>query len=145
MSSKSLFTDAIQVPPDPIFALTAEYLQDSFVGKVNLGQGTYRDERGNPWVLPSVQKAREELLHDGLNHEYLPILGLEDLRLEACKLALGDELFTRFRSQVITYLQKNHSLCVGLHRHQANEEILLACKLPKYVRHRGSTSRRAIT
>ncbi|KAE8396588.1 pyridoxal phosphate-dependent transferase [Aspergillus alliaceus] len=83
------------VPPDATFALTAQYNADAFSQKVNLGQGTYRVENGQPWVLPSVQKARESLLSQGLYHEYLPILGLRDFRNEAIKLALGSEIYTK--------------------------------------------------
>ena len=43
-------------PADPIFALTASYKGDSFKQKVNLGVGAYRDNEGNPYVLPVVRK-----------------------------------------------------------------------------------------
>lgn len=100
MSSASLFDKATYIPPDPIFALTAEYLKDEFTGKVNLGQGTYRDEHGNSWVLPSVQETRNKLAREGLNHEYLPILGLEKFRLSSTRLVLGDHIFGALKSQV---------------------------------------------
>lgn len=98
--SASFFEAASYIPPDAIFALTAEYNADTFPQKVNLGQGTYRDENGQPWVLPSVQKARETLLSQGLYHEYLPILGLQTFRNEATKLALGSEIYDKKQSQV---------------------------------------------
>ena len=98
--SASFFDAASYIPPDAIFALTAEYNADTFPQKVNLGQGTYRDENGQPWVLPSVQKARETLLSQGLYHEYLPILGLQTFRNEATKLALGSEIYDKKQSQV---------------------------------------------
>lgn len=99
-ASASFFEAASYIPPDAIFALTAEYNADTFAQKVNLGQGTYRDENGQPWVLPSVQKARGTLLSKGLNHEYLPILGLQTFRNEATKLALGSEIYDKKKSQV---------------------------------------------
>ncbi|KAI4735369.1 aromatic-amino-acid aminotransferase [Aureobasidium sp. EXF-12298] len=91
--AESWFAAAEYVPPDPIFALTAQYLRDSFPLKVNLGQGTYRDHDGKPWVLPSVRQAREQLLAEGLNHEYLPILGLHDFRERAAETALGSTIY----------------------------------------------------
>ncbi|QMW28328.1 hypothetical protein AFCA_003881 [Aspergillus flavus] len=99
-ASASFFEAASYIPPDAIFALTAEYNADTFAQKVNLGQGTYRDENGQPWVLPSVQKARGTLLSKGLNHEYLPILGLQTFRNEATKLALGSEIYDKKQSQL---------------------------------------------
>ncbi|GMF73695.1 unnamed protein product [Aspergillus oryzae] len=50
-ASASFFEAASYIPPDAIFALTAEYNADTFAQKVNLGQGTYRDENGQPWTL----------------------------------------------------------------------------------------------
>ncbi|KAL4735380.1 pyridoxal phosphate-dependent transferase [Aspergillus similis] len=87
--SPSIFSTAPYIPPDAIFALTAEYNADPSPVKVNLGQGTYRDDYGLPWVLPSVQEARRILIGKGLVHEYLPILGLKGLRNEAARLVFG--------------------------------------------------------
>ena len=97
--NKTWFDQARYIPPDAIFALTAQYVADSFPQKVNLGQGTYRDENGNPWVLPSVRQSRD-LLSQKLNHEYLPIVGLASFRQETAKLALGAELFAKQESKV---------------------------------------------
>lgn len=90
---ESWFQKTRLIAPDAIFALTAQYLADSDPRKVNLGQGTYRDGQGQPWVLPSVIKAREALLAQGLHHEYLPILGLASFRDATAKLVLGSDLF----------------------------------------------------
>ena len=78
-------------PPDAIFDLTRQYLADSNPQKVNLGQGTYRDGAGNPWVLPSVKASKRKLESENINHEYLPILGLASFRQRACELVLGKE------------------------------------------------------
>lgn len=99
-TAQSRFEQARFIPPDAIFALTAQYLKDSFPHKVNLGQGAYRDADGKPWVLPSVNKARQTLLEQGLNHEYLPILGLSTFRQAAAELLLGPELFAQRENKV---------------------------------------------
>lgn len=96
----SLFHTAPFIPADAIFALTAQYNADSFPRKVNLGQGAYRDENAQPWILPSVQKARELLAKDNLNHEYLPILGHAGFRTAAPRTALGLDLFGRVENRV---------------------------------------------
>ncbi|KAL6238693.1 hypothetical protein BDW75DRAFT_237138 [Aspergillus navahoensis] len=86
----SLFSTAPYIPSDAIFALTAEYNADPSPAKVNLGQGTYRDNNGLPWVLPSVQEARRIINKNGLLHEHLPILGLKGLRDGAARLIFGE-------------------------------------------------------
>lgn len=96
----SYFSQAQFIPPDAIFALTAQYLEDSHPQKVNLGQGTYRDADGKPWVLPSVNEARESLLARGLNHEYLPIAGLPAFREATAELVMGQKLLEEHRSTV---------------------------------------------
>ncbi|RAL02671.1 putative aspartate aminotransferase [Aspergillus ibericus CBS 121593] len=89
MTSSSLFNDVPCTPPDAIFELTALYRADSAPHKVNLGQGTYRDSEGHPWILPAVQAAKARL--QDADHEYLPILGLPAFRTLASALVLGDE------------------------------------------------------
>lgn len=101
-TAESRFDQARFIPRDAIFALTAQYLEDPFPQKVNLGQGTYRDADGKPWVLSSVNKARETLLSQGLNHEYLPILGMSTFQQAVVKLVLGPELSAERESKVLS-------------------------------------------
>ncbi|KAF7562886.1 hypothetical protein G7046_g1244 [Stylonectria norvegica] len=86
--SSSAFARAEFIPPDSIFDVTRRYVADTYRNKVNLGQGTYRDENGNPWILPSVRLAEDKITNAG--HEYLPIAGLKDFRDEAVKLVFHD-------------------------------------------------------
>jgi aspartate aminotransferase, cytoplasmic len=85
VSPVSLFEKATYIPPDAIFDVTRRYLADEDPNKVNLGQGTYRDENGKPWILPAVRMAKDKLGNDGY-HEYLPIAGLKEFRDEAVNL-----------------------------------------------------------
>ncbi|KZF23865.1 aromatic-amino-acid aminotransferase [Xylona heveae TC161] len=98
--AQSLFQTAPYIPPDAIFALTADYLADPSPKKVNLGQGTYRDSNGQPWVLPSVRKSRQILQDQQLNHEYLPILGHAGFRKAAAKLVLGNSLYQPLEKKI---------------------------------------------
>ncbi|PYH85795.1 PLP-dependent transferase [Aspergillus uvarum CBS 121591] len=77
-SMSSVFATVAYTPPDAIFELTKAYLADLDPRKVNLGQGTYRDGHGNPWVLPAVAAAKETIKN--CDHEYLPILGHPQFR-----------------------------------------------------------------
>ncbi|TEY65337.1 hypothetical protein BOTCAL_0141g00220 [Botryotinia calthae] len=81
-----------QAPEDPLFGLMAAYRADTFDKKVDLGIGAYRDNTAKPWVLPVVKKADEILRNDpALNHEYLPIAGLNTFTSAAAKLMLGSD------------------------------------------------------
>ncbi|ORY58447.1 aspartate aminotransferase [Pseudomassariella vexata] len=86
-ASSSAFSEATFIPPDSIFDVTRRYLADTTPNKVNLGQGTYRDADGKPWILPSVRSAKGEIAAADCGHEYLPIAGLKSFRDEAVKLA----------------------------------------------------------
>lgn len=81
----SFFNSAEYIPADAIFQVTKNYLADTDPNKVNLGAGTYRDENGKPWVLPSVRLAKKAIANAG--HEYSPILGLPAFREKAVELA----------------------------------------------------------
>lgn len=94
--TKSLFADAEPIPRDSIFEVTRRLNADPSPDKINLGQGTYRDENGQPWILPSVRMAEESLGETG--HEYLPIAGFKPLRDEAVKLVFeGTKAFKENR------------------------------------------------
>lgn len=96
----SLF-DAVEfVPPDAIFDLTRLYLADPDIRKVNLGQGTYKDEQGDPWILPSVRAAKERI--QDANHEYLPILGLATFRSLATQLIYREDSMVIRENRVST-------------------------------------------
>lgn len=84
----SAFDSASYIPPDSIFEVTKNYLADSHPQKVNVGAGTYRDENGQPWVLPSVRMARSLIADCG--HEYLPIAGLKSFREGVNQLVFHD-------------------------------------------------------
>ncbi|CAK1544209.1 unnamed protein product [Leptosia nina] len=77
-------------PPDVILGITEAYKRDTNPKKVNLGVGAYRDDNGNPFVLPSVRKAEEIIHKKGLNHEYAPIGGEASYTDAVAKLAFGE-------------------------------------------------------
>lgn len=91
MSSASRFANVKLGPPIEVFALNRSYLDDTYEHKVNLGVGAYRTDEGKPWVLPVVHKTELQMANDEtLNHEYLPVLGLEQFSTAATKMLLGD-------------------------------------------------------
>lgn len=62
---------------------------------MSLGVGAYRTDDGKPWVLPVVKKAEAKLAGDvdkeSINHEYLPVLGLDSFSSGATAMLLGKD------------------------------------------------------
>lgn len=67
----SLFAGTTPVPADPILGLVAAFLEDPSPNKVNLAQGAYRTEQGEPLLLDAVRKAEERVVARGGSKEYL--------------------------------------------------------------------------
>ncbi|KAI1206330.1 aminotransferase class I and II [Annulohypoxylon truncatum] len=123
LTQNSKFNNAEFIPPDAIFDVTRRYLADECPNKVNLGQGTYHDENGQPWILPSVRMAKAKIGECG--HEYLPIAGLKSFRDEAVKLAFhGTKAFGEGRVASCQALSGTGSLLLaGLALKKANTGI----------------------
>ena len=52
----------------------------------------YRTDESKPWVLPVVRETESAMAADTtLNHEYLPILGLESFSTASMKMVLGED------------------------------------------------------
>ncbi|PYH90956.1 hypothetical protein BO71DRAFT_433375 [Aspergillus ellipticus CBS 707.79] len=52
----SFLPNISSLPPHSPFQLTGECESDSHPNKLNLGQGVYKDENGQTWALPTIQK-----------------------------------------------------------------------------------------
>ncbi|XP_049278240.1 aspartate aminotransferase, cytoplasmic [Anopheles funestus] len=88
----SIFASVELGPPVEVFALNKACLEDPNPNKVNLGVGAYRTNEGKPWILPVVKKAEAAIVADGsLNHEYLPVLGMDNITNAASSLLLGED------------------------------------------------------
>ena len=95
-------------PPIEVFKLGSDFTADTNPNKVkfenelkllqtcqvSLGVGAYRTDDGKPWILPCVKKAETKLAaqiqEETINHEYLPVLGLESFATAATTMLLGD-------------------------------------------------------
>lgn len=91
----SYFEAVTDAPPIEVFQLGREYQADTCPDKVSLGVGAYRTDEGKPWILPCVKKAETILAglveEEKINHEYLPVLGLESFSQAATKMLLGED------------------------------------------------------
>ncbi|XGW06277.1 hypothetical protein V3C99_016521 [Haemonchus contortus] len=87
----SFFEGVAVAPPIEVFHMNKMFMDEKDPNKVNLTVGAYRTEEGKPWVLPVVREAEKLIAADeSLNHEYLPVLGMEAFTEAACHLVLGD-------------------------------------------------------
>jgi aspartate/tyrosine/aromatic aminotransferase len=84
-----MFESTATAPPDPIFALTEAYLNDSNPVKMNLGAGVYRDEHGRTPALAVVKEAERRIWQDETSKAYLPIEGDRQFARYVQKLILG--------------------------------------------------------
>ncbi|XP_023716437.1 aspartate aminotransferase, cytoplasmic isoform X2 [Cryptotermes secundus] len=103
-------------PPIEVFAVNKAYLDDTSDLKVNLSVGAYRTDEGKPWVLPVVRKTEKQLADDEtLNHEYLPVLGLDACSSAATKMLLGADssAFAQGRAFGVQTLSGTGALRVG--------------------------------
>jgi len=91
----SLFDCVTAAPPIEVFQLGRDFQADTSPDKVSLGVGAYRTEEGKPWILPVVKKAEnilaEKIEQESINHEYLPVLGLETFSTAATAMLLGED------------------------------------------------------
>lgn len=121
--SPSWFSCVQLGPPIEVFALNKSYLDDNHPKKVNLGVGAYRTNEGKPWVLPVVRKTEQQMAaNEELNHEYLPVLGLDTFTSAATKMLLGSDspAWTEGRAFGIQSLSGTGALKIGadfLHKH----------------------------
>ena len=59
MSTKASFSEVEAGPVDPMFVLKRDYENDKNPAKIDLGVGVLRDENGETFELPAVQKVRQ--------------------------------------------------------------------------------------
>lgn len=78
--------------PDAILGIAQAYRACTDPRKVNVCVGAYRDEHGQPWVLPSVRSAERLLLEQNDNKEYLPIEGDPEFLTAAMQFSYGPDM-----------------------------------------------------
>lgn len=89
LRAASTWAQVQQGPPDAILGITEAFKKDSHPQKINLGVGAYRDDKGKPYILPSVKTAEEKITSSGLDKEYAGITGVPDFIKAAAELAYG--------------------------------------------------------
>ena len=91
LRAASAWANVPQGPPDAILGITEAFKADKFSEKINLGVGAYRDDKGKPYVLPSVQTAEQKVVMSNLDKEYAGITGVPEFTKAAALLAYGPD------------------------------------------------------
>ena len=87
-----LWNGVSPMPADPILGVKEAYKRDTSDKKINLSVGAYRDDQGQPWVLPSVRIAERAIAADeSLNKEYQPVQGHAAFCERSAAFALSPE------------------------------------------------------
>ena len=87
----SLWANIPLAPADKILGLNEEFAKNPSPTKVNLGVGAYRDDKGKPYILPSVRAARIKLEAKNPDHEYAGIAGLAPFVKHSLEFAYGED------------------------------------------------------
>lgn len=91
LRAASTWSQVPEGPPDAILGITEAFKKDSHPKKINLGVGAYRDDKGKPYVLPSVKTAEQKVVEQNLDKEYAGITGVPAFTQAAAKLAYGSD------------------------------------------------------
>ncbi|KTW26537.1 uncharacterized protein T551_03454 [Pneumocystis jirovecii RU7] len=126
----STWANVKQGPLDPILGINEVFNLDKSSLKVNLGVGSYRDDNGKPYVLPSVKQAEKNIFAADLDKEYTLISGIPSFTKYAAELAYGENSapLKENRISVVQCISGTGALRVGgefLNRFYSSKKIYL--------------------
>ena len=84
-----IFANLERLPPDPILGVTAAFRADPAPGKIDLGVGVYRDERGETPVPAAVRAAERAMLDAQRTKTYVGPAGNVEFNERLVAMALG--------------------------------------------------------
>lgn len=96
-----MFQSLTPRPPDPLLALIKLFAEDTRQGKIDLGIGVYRDERGTTPVFRAVKEAEERLLKTQTTKSYVGPEGDRRYVELVRELAFGKSLSDRLGARLI--------------------------------------------
>ncbi|KAK8078676.1 aspartate aminotransferase- mitochondrial [Apiospora saccharicola] len=111
----STWANVPQGPPltEAVTGITEAFKADSFKEKINLGVGAYRDDKGKPYVLPSVRAAEQKIVSNNLNKEYAGITGVPEFTKSAAVLAYGKDSSALDRLVITQTISGTGALRIG--------------------------------
>jgi len=87
------FSEILEGQPDPIFGLNEAFQADVRPNKVNLIVGIYKDDQLRTHLMPSVKKAKDQILAQDLQADYLPMDGFPDFNERIGGLIFGEKVW----------------------------------------------------
>ncbi|TQS35052.1 hypothetical protein Golomagni_04538 [Golovinomyces magnicellulatus] len=106
-------TEELLESTDRDSGITEAFKADKFKEKINLGVGAYRDDHGNPYVLPSVRTVERAIILSKLDKEYAGTTGLPEFNKAAAALAYGSESTVLDRLAVAQSISGTGALRIG--------------------------------
>jgi len=94
------FQEVLEAKADPIFGLNEAFQADPRPNKVNLVVGIYKDDALRPVLMPSVKRAKDELVATDFTADYLPIDGFPDFYNRIGGLVFGENLWAENQSRI---------------------------------------------
>lgn len=88
-----IFHEILEAQPDPVFGLTGAFKSDPRPEKVDLLVGVYKNEQLKEELMPTVRKAKEQVVSLDTIAEYLPFDGNPDLIEAIGSLFFGEKLW----------------------------------------------------
>ena len=110
-----IWNDVPMGQPDAILGIAQAFRQCQDPRKVNICVGAYRDDIGQPYVLPSVRAAEKKLWEDMEVKEYLPIEGDKDFLVCAMKFAYGKDMDLENHVAAVQTLSGTGACAIGGH------------------------------
>ncbi len=90
------------VPADPLLGITTAFRADTSAGKVDLGVGVYRDERGVTPIMRSVRESERRVVANGTTKVYVGPAGNREFAAAMEELTLGAGHPVRKDGRVVT-------------------------------------------
>jgi aspartate aminotransferase len=117
-----MFGNLDVLPPDPILGVTAAFRRDTDPGKVDLGVGVYRDDRGSTPIPAAVREAELAVVETQTTKTYVGPAGNPEFNDAIVRLALGPLAETlRARTATIQTVGGCGALRVGAELIRASE------------------------
>ena len=110
-----IWSDVPMGPPDAILGIAQAFRQCEDPRKVNVCVGAYRDDKGKPYVLPTVREAEKRLWDDMEIKEYLPIEGDQDYLKCAMRFAYGKDMDIDHHLAAVQTLSGTGACTIGGH------------------------------
>ena len=134
-----MLSNVTLAPDDPILGLTDVYTKDKNPGKINLGVGVYKNEKGVTPILRTVKVAEKMIYEKEITKSYLSIQGTPEYGKLVQKLIFGgsSNVFTENRLSTVQTPGGTGALRIAaefIHKFNPTAEVWISN--PSWANHR---------